>query len=246
MREIVTVVRTYAEWKDHDPTVAERIVEKWNATGPESDWHECTIEGFKGYLAALGFEDPQVYFQGFAHQGQGACWFSDSWVNLREMVDAYKGHEDGSLRAEHWMPDKGCPDCLTGKLDGENCSVCDGTKRVPLPFPEPPLRYKLMLRYGGDVWTGKVQKRDTGFAHHYEHEGTCEFTHAQEFSSHSHTRVRTIMDSWAEAIEQWRQDVCHSMYYWLEREYEYITGEEALAEHFECNEYEFYDDGRLA
>jgi hypothetical protein len=106
-----------------------------------------------------------------------------------------------------------------------------------------------------DYFDATVQR--TG--HHYSHENTCRFTadlrdrgewvatkaHPSGYGNWESTtpHVRAIFDDFCKAAEELRYDLCKAIYADLEDEHEWLTGDEALAETAEANEYHFTADG---
>jgi len=49
----------------------------------------------------------------------------------------------------------------------------------------------------------------------------------------------TLFESFKDAVEQFRQDLCQDIYAELQKEYEYLTSDECIIESFSMNNYEF-------
>lgn len=86
---------------------------------------------------------------------------------------------------------------------------------------------------------------------HYYHQNCC--NHSIEFcagvSWSVAINVNNWIDSFAEGFEDYvvdiYKDLCRDLYKSLEKEYEYLTSEEAIIETIECNEYDFLENGKM-
>lgn len=58
--------------------------------------------------------------------------------------------------------------------------------------------------------------------------------------------VEGIENDWEEFVKDRHSDLCNDLYRTLEKEYDYLTSEEAIIETIEANEYEFDEYGNLA
>jgi len=258
MREVTTTVRSYAEWKAYDEengtSVAETILEKHRDWNTDHEWWDCLIHDCKEFLKAVGFSDPDVRFSGFWSQGDGASW-TGGWINMQDLVSAHRLLD--KLTREGWVPRKQCPECgYIGKPKAD-CPDCEGTGRVPVPLPALPKHAELIATSWDDIWYGRVTRGTSNYAH----ENTCTWEGQNELPSSptgekdkggwniykpDHPRLAAELAALDERMEDWRVEVCSAIYHDLEAEHEYLCSEEQLAEGFEANELEFYEDGRIA
>jgi hypothetical protein len=73
---------------------------------PYHGWYDCTFDDAKAIARLMGIEIEQIYFSGFCHQGQGAC-FTGSLGYAKGCAKAVKayGPNDTQLHriAEEWQ-----------------------------------------------------------------------------------------------------------------------------------------------
>lgn len=85
---------------------------------------------------------------------------------------------------------------------------------------------------------------------HYYHSGCCRHNidyDYYQFNQHPnlHDFVNDQFNEIEKLIRDKYKDLCSELYRNLEREYEYLTGPEAIKETLICNEYEFTSDGEM-
>ncbi len=97
-----------------------------------------------------------------------------------------------------------------------------------------------------------VVKRNS---HHYSHENTCSFDGSFRDTGHStlepkwewvsdQPRLRKLANSFFEACETLREDLCRAIYKSLQEEFTYLNEDEQLIDMSEANDYTFDEDGR--
>lgn len=99
-----TIIETiYKDFKDWDSKTQQTIIDKnryFNTDG--IDWFDCTIYCFKEVGSKVGIDIDNIYFSGFASQGDGACFTGNysykkgalktvkteypNWLKLHEIV----------------------------------------------------------------------------------------------------------------------------------------------------------------
>ena len=80
--------------------------------------------------------------------------------------------------------------------------------------------------------------------HRYAHEHTCTLRIENDFwDKQAHAFRIGELES---LLDELRIDACQEIYSALQKEYEYLTGDEAIIETIEANEYDFTADGKLA
>jgi hypothetical protein len=86
---------------------------------------------------------------------------------------------------------------------------------------------------------------------HYYHENSCNHNIYVESDNgaQNYTNIESLIDSIAPEIEdaiiEKYKELAKDLYRNLEKEYDYLTSEEAIKETIEANEYEFTVDGKL-
>ena len=88
----------------------------------------------------------------------------------------------------------------------------------------------------------KINRR----AFQYSHKYTCyvDFTDYGIRANWNH--IQKIIDNVHSSIISRRLYLCDDIYESLEKEYDYLSSEEAIMETLECNDYEFYENGDIA
>lgn len=216
--------------------------EKLRDWATDGDWYDYTQELWQNALEQIGFEDAEIRFSGFWPQGDGASFTSR--VNTTKLV-------------EFLLAGIAPSDCIPGvEGGGEDFRGYIVGKLGGLPAPNP-------------MWRHLPPLFDNGYAeitvnrssHHYVHENTCEVVSSLSDAGHhdkkpngetdwsnwqSHTpRVRKAFDTFVEAAEELRKDLCQAIYSALEDEYEYLGSDECLVDFAEGNEWYFDSGGHL-
>jgi hypothetical protein len=187
-----TTLYTFNELKDDARNNA--LTKLWDYL-VDHEWHEHTIEEFKTTIAPLlGVTCTNVYFSGFASQGDGAC-FEGTFEYAKGMVANVKAH----------TPD-----------DMELIEIAESIVAV---------QSKAFYRLHGSV----------SHKGRYSHSGCTDFT----VYNHEDDATQDQEDS----IEKCYTVLMDWLYYQLEREYTYLTSEEALTEYFLDSDLEFTEDG---
>lgn len=94
-----------------------------------------------------------------------------------------------------------------------------------------------------------IPKLDMGvcietLGHHYCHGRTRKLS-IEFYASGKHRRAIVLVESFQEDLENLRLDWCNKIYHDLEKEYEYLTSDEAIKESIECNDLEFHENGKI-
>ena len=247
-KRLTKTVYTFAELKAKQAkgkATAEAVerAAQWLREGQtDHDWYDYTYEMWKSALAQVGFDNADISFSGFWSQGDGASFTAsvdlDVLINFlaappaaNECIDS---DGNGGEDFRPWLVHK-----------------CNGVQSNP-KFA------KLLKIVHADLIDGaRVYRGDS----HYCHEHTCSFeaedlrdrgeyhprTSATKYNGYweSETpRVRKLYDEFVEAAEELRLDISRAIYKSLEEEHEYLTGDEAIADFAEANEYTFTINGK--
>ena len=110
MSEIVKM--TVYPFEELEEAARERAREWYRSLGDPEDWHACVLEDFTEVCERLGVrlrthrvklfgggtrEEPNVYFQGFGSQGDGAC-FEGEYTFVEDDVRTYAPPRPGAAR----------------------------------------------------------------------------------------------------------------------------------------------------
>lgn len=74
---------------------------------------------------------------------------------------------------------------------------------------------------------------------------TVRFDYAIYGNRPQYPRVKAELERLEEELEEWVSDKCHDIHKRLEREYEYLSSEEAILATIQANGYEFTEDGKI-
>lgn len=180
------------------------------------DWYECTIDDWKERLGEMGFYDPDIQFSGFWSQGDGASFTSRSVPGP---------HTDPDV-VEAWNNLVGAA-ALIGETITEDLRA---------------------LAYGGVARTN----------HRYYHENTVSVDWNWDDPPYGNYELPTegmkpFADALIASVERYFEDLdervrslCRQIYDDLEKEYEYLTSDEAVEETLEANGYDFDEEGDIA
>lgn len=189
---------------------------------------ECVLDEFEEFAKALGWEIDRakhgsgkaIYYSGFSSQGDGAS-FSGAWSAARcnpaaMLADRPLVYTDAA-----------------GKV--QRCESNARLHNAAIPFQL--LAGNLPSAYGHCTASSRYNNVSTEFETGID----------RDDESHTLADWRDIdaadavhADTFAEAT----RDLCHTLYRWLESEYEDSNSDERVAENIRCNEYDFDINGR--
>jgi hypothetical protein len=220
----------------------DRAREKLHVYATDHDWYDYIQELWQNALEQTGFEDAEIQFSGFCSQGDGASFTSR--VNTTKLV-------------EFLLSETAPRDCIPGLPEGgEDFRGYIVGKVHGLPTPNPVWRHLPPL-----FDNGYAEMRVERSPHQYAHEHTChvssDLRDEGEHGCHSNgttnwddwqsytPRVRKAFDSFVEAVEELRLDLCQAIYAALEEEYDHLGSDEYLSDFAEGNEWYFDGAGKL-
>jgi hypothetical protein len=204
---------------------AKEKARNWYIEGMDYEWWEGVYESVKEDGYELGFCIDDIRFSGFWSQGDGASWTGQ--VDVRQWLEK---HGPDSIGVSAW------------------CALIQE-----------------------DVVSKHIQV--TQNSNHYSHHETMGFAnvedHTDEFTDDWQMELTSIFkgmevqhlfdiiatdtnctlkstDDITTAIAISAKDYAKDIYIRLREEYEYLCSEEMMMDHFECNDYHFDEDGRLA
>jgi hypothetical protein len=197
----------------------------------DHDWHEYTLDAWTKLLESVGFTGPKINYSGFWSQGDGASFTSgiDAETLIRFLSDpppanqSWGGESQRELQAVVVNKTGGVYSdkrfarllWIADHYDAivkRTSSHCYHKRTCSIEggFNLPDVESAYKDRYGYTLWVPK------------------------------HTRLSKLVKAFEEAVEQLRLDLCHAIYKDLEDEYDYITGDEALADGADAND-EYFD-----
>ena len=182
------------------------IEEHWNIN-VHDDWYEYTIDDFKEQMLGVGIEVDQVYFSGFSSQGDGAC-FAGRVADWPLFLRSH-GYDVDVLSAHAQANWRFSVD-QRGRYNHENCTS------FIHELPHPDDRYSRDEHFALYFYPGK--DRDTIAA-------------AAWMAILRNSIASGAEDEFIEVFKDYMRQV----YSDLEREYDYLTSEEAVWEAIVAN-----------
>ena len=197
------------------------------------DWHDPVIEGFREDLREMGVEEVKVEYSGFYSQGDGAS-FTGGVQDIKKFLVKTLGLTEYSDEELDELPEsikekvEGFIDSLTIVFNRKYGSRYSHANTCQTDFWCEILNNAF---YDEEYPNGKIYLTDrviTG--------NPLVFMDLQE-----------EVDKIEKAAEEWRSEQCQELYSSLEKEYDYLQSDEAVAETLESNgtEFEVDEDGEL-
>ena len=182
------------------------IEEHWNIN-VHDDWYEYTIDDFKEQMLGVGIEVDQVYFSGFSSQGDGACF--EGRVSDWPLFLRLHGY-DVDVLSDHARDNWRFSVQQRGRYNHENCTSFSHE------LPHPDDRYVA----------------DESFVQLYYPGNAPDTIAATAWMAILRNSIASGAED--EFIEVFK-DYMRQVYSDLEREYDYLTSEEAVWEAIVAN-----------
>lgn len=107
-------------------------------------------------------------------------------------------------------------------------------------------KYKSIL-VNQDYIDASIDSIDSHYCHENTIRGNANNYYADNYLSHKQVlKLEKQCEEFEEYLTDWAREYSHELYRRLEREYDYLTSEEAIIETINANEYEFDVNGGLA
>ncbi len=180
------------------------------------NWWEDTIDNWDAELEKQGFTNPKIYFSGFYSQGDGACFDCDGF-DYDAILNSFVSEFDSEDMLALCSDDTAMLKCFRNHRDTFINLLSDSCETL-------------------------IQANST----RYCHEHTRSLVLYRNFDRNRFKRIHRIVENLTEWLEEKRKELCRKIYRELETEYEYLTSDEAIRETIKANDYEFYEDGKLA
>lgn len=222
MSKVIEVeVFKYAELSDS----AKQKARDWYIEGMDYEWWDSVYEMSKEDGYEKGFCIDKIYFSGFWSQGDGASWTGQ--VDVRQWLE--QNYPD-SIGLSAW-----CQliqeDVISKhiKVEANNSHYC----------------------HESTMQFGEVVDDTDNFEDDYTMQLPSIFkgmTIANLFdiiATDSTCPIKSTEDI-EQAIAESGKDYAIDIYHRLREEYEYLCSEEMMIDHFDCNDYHFTNEGKLA
>jgi hypothetical protein len=203
---------------------AKQKARDWYLEGMDYEWWDsmyeiCIEDGYQ-----LGFCIDKIYFSGFYSQGDGACWIGQ--VDVRQWLET---HTQDSIGVSAWCQ------LIQEDVVGKHLQVTQSGR----------YSHEETMQFGDvvdrtddyeDDWLMELPSIFKGM----EVQHLFDIIETDPDCSIKSTEALT------QAIEESAKDYARTIYKQLREEYEYLCSEEAMLEHFNCNDYHFNNKGELA
>jgi len=181
----------------------------WNTSCDE--WWDSAYEDFYAIGEILGVKIDNIWFSGFASQGDGLCF-----------TGRFEYSRQWRRRLESYAP-KTWEDHKTGRIKEDECNKELHAIGERLQSEQ---RHAFYGIYGDIKHHG-----------HYNHSGCTEFDIRHTWDGDASVTFDP------EDIKQILRELMDTFYQRLTKEYEYLTGDEAIGESLIANECEFTESG---
>lgn len=227
---------TIYKWEELSQTAKDRA-RNWYIEGLDYEWWDCTYEMCIEDGYELGFCIDKINFSGFYSQGDGARWIGQvdvsRWLELngpdtigvsalRALINNAYFQKHIAVGASH---SQYCHEntMIVGEL------VCDDERLID-PNDLDWMELNEERLNGQGIFDGMTLADLTLLIN------------TDEASPYRLTNLSAL----DEAIEKSAKDYAKDIYIRLREEYEYLCSEEMMLDHFDCNDYFFDSEGRLA
>jgi len=204
---------------------AQQKAREWYIEGMDYEWWEGVYEMAKTDGYEKGFCIDKIYFSGFCSQGDGASWVGQ--VDVRQWLET---HADDSIGISAWCA------LIQEDVIGKHIKVVANTSH-----------------YCHESTMQVVELSDDaeGFVDHYRMElpsifKGMEIQHLFDIILSDSECPFDSAEAIALEIAESAKDYARNIYSQLREEYEYLCSDEMMLDHFDCNDYHFNEDGRLA
>jgi hypothetical protein len=183
---------TLYQFKELPEEAKKKAIENYQDINTDYEWHENIFDDWKEKLRKLGYEEPEILYNGFASQGNGACFIAE--VILKNWLKKHKLEK----------------------------------------------KYKKLFREAEDV------KITIKHSWRYYYSSSTDVNY--EWYGDAERLTEKLEDDILEVVElikEERETLGDKIYKELEEQYFALTGDEAIADTLEFNEYDFTADGKI-
>lgn len=162
-------------------------------------------------------------------------WYEFTLEDFREKLESL-GFRDAKIYFSGF--------CSQGDGACFDVKSCDVVKLIEA-LKERSNNYNLFKKYITKIANcGHIALSTRKVNYHYSHENTRKIDLDTSLPSHLN-RLNKVLDLFAEEVESLRYDLCREIYKTLEKEYDYLTSDEAIKESLEANDIEFHANGQI-
>lgn len=193
----------------------EKAIESFYNINVDYEYWDSTYEDFKLFCETIGLtvDTGKTYFSGFSSQGDGAAFTAD--IDLIEFINGINERKYLSHAPK------------TKEETGFNPPTCPVDKRV----------IDLINRDWIDI-SIEISAKDRPYRTKLSFNSSYQYNECVNYNCIDKELVN--LEDWLEEV---LNDLTSYLYRLLDREYDYLTSAEAIAESIISNEYEFQKDG---
>lgn len=209
---------------------AKEKARQWYLEGMDYEWYDDVYEMVKEESKGVGFTIESIYFSGFWNQGDGACW--EGYVDIEEWLgancpDSIGGSAWRQLAREEFI-DKKIKVTHSGHYSHENTMRFGDLDFYLNADPDEESSNGFPMGREPSIFVGMEWKLLLSII---KTDPQCPYKNPEQLQ---------------EAIEESAKDFARGIYQRLREEYEYLCSEEMMLDHFNCNDYQFTEEGNLA
>ena len=222
MTEIEDEVKTEFKFSELDQSAKDHAIQKYAA--PDRDWWDCTYEYYKtdAEIKERGFDIDDINFSGFSSQGDGACW--KGRVDMRKFLTAHMTEPEDAAKLAIWQ----------ALYDNGDLSPYMEISRNSTFYSH---SNTMSIHYYGETYYGEDTTIDPRLNDMFAGANAHTLYEAVG-GDDEHNRIY----EWA--LEQARE-LADRIYKDLESEYDGYFEEESFADHADCNDWKFDEDGDM-
>jgi hypothetical protein len=204
---------------------AQQKVKEWYIEGMNYEWWEGVYEMAITDGYEKGFCIDTINFSGFCSQGDGACW--QGQVDVRQWLET---HADDSIGISAWCA------LIQEDVISKHIKVVANTSHYC---------------HESTMQVGELEDHTDEFVDDWQIElpsifKGMEIQHLFDIILSDSECPFDSAEAIALEIAESAKDYARNIYSQLREEYEYLCSEEMMLDHFDCKDYHFDEDGRLA
>ena len=203
---------------------AQQKAREWYIEGMDYEWWEGVYEMAKEDGKEKGFYIDKIFFSGFSSQGDGASWTGQ--VDVRQWLET---HEKDSIGLSAWcqliqedIVDKHV------KVEANNAHYCHEST---MNFSD--------VNDNCDYPDNELMQMPSIF-------NGMEVQHLFDIIATDPNCTFKSTEGITQAITESGKVYAIDIYHRLREEYDYLCSKEMMLDHFDCNDYHFTNEGRLA
>lgn len=206
----------------------ENAIEKNRDINIDDDgWEDPTIEGFKEDMSEYGISDIEVQYSGFWSQGDGAS-FTGEISNTKEFLAKALGLESNEF---------------VDMEDGKYKSGDDGLDSLIGDLAELGLDSRDKIK--PEDFYISIERISSRYSHENTVKISIDIDEPENWDGDFSKKAWQYLEEIEEKATEWLRSECNKLYRSLEKDYDYLTSDEAVRETLIENGYEFDEGGNI-